>query len=84
MLFKKVILLIVILVSILPADENGRYWIYLKDKNTFSKNNLPGLSDIPISERAIKRRQLRGSGTIFDHTDLPLSGDYIDKLENMG
>jgi len=84
MLFKKVILLIVILVTILPADENGRYWIYLKDKYPFSKNNLPGLSDIPISERAIKRRQLRGSGTIFDHTDLPLSRNYIDRLENMG
>ncbi len=84
MLFKKVILLIVILVTILPADENGRYWIYLKDKTPFSQNNLPGLSDIPISERAIKRRQLRGDGTIFDHTDLPLSGNYIDKLENMG
>ncbi len=84
MLFKKVILLIVILVTILPADENGRYWIYLKDKTPFSQNNLPGLSDIPISERAIKRRQLRGDGTIFDHTDLPLSRNYIVKLENMG
>jgi len=84
MLFKYIILLIVILVTILPADDNGRYWIYLKDKPPFSQYNLPAISDIPINERAIKRRQLRGSGKIYDHTDLPLSVDYITKLKTMG
>ena len=84
MLLKYVILLIVILVTILPADENGRYWIYFKDKNLSSNNNYPGLTNTSISERAIKRRQLRGTGPIFDHTDLPLSMSYKNELENMG
>jgi hypothetical protein len=84
MFFKYIILFIVILVTILPAGEDGRYWIYLKDKYSGSYDELPAYSDVSISERALKRRQLRGDGAIFDFTDLPISGKYITELENMG
>lgn len=83
-MFKYALLFIVIIVTILPAEENRRYWIYLQDKYINSANELPTNPDQSINERALKRRQLRGSGPIFDFTDLPLSKKYIMELENMG
>jgi hypothetical protein len=84
MLVQYVILLIAILVTILPAGENGRYWIYFKDKKLSSINNKPELAELLINERAIKRRQLRGEGPLLDHTDLPISQNYINRLAKMG
>jgi len=84
MLFNQVILFIIILVGFLSADDTGRYWIYFKDKNISSDSTFPGLTDIGINERAIKRRELKGIGPLFDLTDLPLSGDYINNLEKLG
>ena len=82
--FNHIIIFIIILVSFISADDSGRYWIYFRDKNISSKSNLHGLTDLPLNERAIKRRQLRGVGPLYDHTDLPLSGEYITELENSG
>jgi len=84
MLIKYVIFLIFLLISILPADENSRYWIYFKDKYISSDQNLPGLTDLSISDRAIKRRQLRGLGPLIHYTDYPISKVYMNKLENLG
>jgi len=84
MSFNQGIIFFLFLVSILTADENNRYWIYFSDKNSSLQNNHTNISSIQISDRAIKRRQLRGTGPLFDYTDLPLSSNYIGKLEDMG
>jgi hypothetical protein len=76
--------LIIVLVTTLPASEDSRYWIYLKDKYTDPSNSLPDYGEVPINDRALNRRQLRGQGEIFDFTDLPLSERYITQLEKMG
>jgi len=84
MILIRVILFIIILSTILPAGDYNRYWIYFTDKNSSTQNSQTDLRKIQISERAIKRRQLRGVGPLFDITDMPVSGNYIRKLENMG
>lgn len=84
MLLNKVLFFLLILVSILSADENNRYWVYFTDKNISSLSDSRDLSTSRISDRAIKRRQLRGTGPVFDNTDLPVCRDYMTQLQNMG
>jgi subtilisin family serine protease len=84
MLFKYIVFLIVILVTILSAKENPRYWIYLRDKYIDSSGELPTYSNQSVNERALLRRQLRGSGPVYDFADLPLSQKYITELEKLG
>ena len=40
--------------------------------------------DSQISDRAIKRRQLRGTGPLIQYTDYPISIVYMNKLKNLG
>jgi subtilisin family serine protease len=84
MLVKYIVLFVLICVTILSAREDRRYWIYLKDKYIDSSGQLPAYTDRSINERALLRRQLRGSGSVYDFTDLPLSPRYITELEKLG
>jgi hypothetical protein len=84
MLFKHIFIFILGCVTILSAQEKSRYWIYFTDKGVDSNYRITTFSDPQINERALKRRQLRGSGPVFDYADLPLSRRYIADLKNLG
>jgi subtilisin family serine protease len=84
MFFKIIILIFLLIISSLPAQNSGRFWIYLKDKDTESYSKINADPDMLISERALSRRQLRGSSPIYDSSDLPLSQNYISELEYLG
>jgi hypothetical protein len=70
--------------TVLEAEANQRYWIYFKDKGDKSSHELMKDLKLELNERALKRREMRGSGAIIDFTDLPLSTTYIAELENLG
>ena len=84
MLFKYAVLFIFLFGTVLSAKEERRYWVYFADKPEISYESLSFDPESPITDRALTRRQLRGSGPLFDTTDLPLSQEYISVLENAG
>jgi subtilisin family serine protease len=84
MLFKYAIFFILIFGTVLSAEEERRYWVYFKDKPETSYEDLSFDPELPITDRALKRRQTRGNGPIYDKADLPLSQEYISVLENTG
>ena len=84
MLFKYSVLFVLIFGAVLSAEEERRYWVYFKDKPETSYEDLSFDPELPITDRALKRRQSRGSGPIYDKADLPLSQEYISVLENSG
>jgi hypothetical protein len=84
MWFKYIIPFVLMFVTILSAQENQRYWIYFRDKENVSINELTKDSHPLISDRALQRRELRGTGALFDFADLPISKTYIKKLESHG
>ena len=84
MFFKYCILFVLILVTILPAEDNQRYWVYFKDKGDVSIDELNKRPNPLITERALQRRELRGTGALIDFADLPLSKTYVTKLQSFG
>ncbi len=67
------------------AQTGRKYWLYFKDKGLSSSAELGKLSRSYLSERAIKRRILRGNpDKIFDESDVPVYQPYIDQIQNMG
>jgi serine protease AprX len=78
------ILALFLWVNLLHAGESGRFWIYFKDKITGQNSGLLKNVDTVISERALKRRQLRAPSMITHNTDLPVSPIYINHLESLG
>ncbi len=68
----------------LPAQENSRYWIYFKDKPSFSDRGVLYSPYVTLTDRAIQRRLLRTSSVNFDQTDFPVSPLYINVLVNLG
>ena len=84
MRYLNLILALFLWVNLLHAGESGRFWIYFKDKAPGQKSGLFKNVDSFISERALKRRQLRAPTMIAHDTDLPISPTYINHLENLG
>ena len=62
------------------AGSEGMYLVYFKDKagTTFTTDNPQAY----LSQRAIDRRQKQNIA--IDQTDLPVSGNYIQKLKESG
>jgi hypothetical protein len=84
MFFKYCIFFVLILVTILPAEENRRYWVFFNDKENVSIEELKKRPNPVISEKAVQRRALRGTGALFDFADLPISRTYVTQLESLG
>lgn len=68
-------------------SETGRYWLFFTDKGASEK--LLGTSaeaaELPISERAISRRIMRGSGDgLVRMSDLPVNEAYIRRIAESG
>ncbi len=63
-----------------------KFWVYFKDKGELAKRaDVERLARATLSPRSVQRRLLRGSGyPLFDQTDLPVNGAYIQKLEAAG
>ena len=62
------IVIALILFGSLSAEESNRYWIFFIDKKTdFASQSEGNLSQI-ISEKAIKRRELRLGSAHFDES----------------
>lgn len=81
---KLLFLFIFIYLNLLPAQENSRYWIYFKDKPSFSDSGVLYSPYVTLTDRAVQRRLLRTSSLNFDQTDVPVSPLYISVLENLG
>lgn len=84
MLLRLTIVFVILISTILRAEDNQRYWVYLRDKGDKSPYELMKDFRPEITERALKRRELRGSGAIIDFTDIPLCSQYLAELENLG
>ncbi len=65
-----------------------KYWVFFKDKQVqdLSKSNaLLDVAKAKISPRALKRRaKIKKSGDLIDKRDLPVSTDYLNRLEDLG
>ncbi|MFH1337143.1 MAG: S8 family peptidase [Candidatus Zixiibacteriota bacterium] len=69
----------------IPSDSTVAVWVFFTDKGIKSIDEYKtavSLSVNQISERSMKRRALRGVKTSLDFSDLPVKGEYIEKLEN--
>ncbi len=63
-----------------------KYWVYFKDKGALAKSgSIEKLARANLTPRSVRRRLLRGTGhPLFDQTDLPVNGGYIQKLRAAG
>jgi serine protease AprX len=71
----------------IPPDSTAAFWIYFTDKGiktTEEYITATKLSANRISERSMKRRALRGISPSLDFSDLPVKGEYIEKVETYG
>ncbi len=67
------------------AQTEQKYWVYLTDKGLSSSAELGKLARSNLSERAVRRRVLRGDpDKIFDESDLPVYQLYIDQIQALG
>ncbi|HDL19428.1 MAG TPA: hypothetical protein ENH29_10265, partial [Bacteroidetes bacterium] len=86
---KKIILLIFIvniaIVFTSYAQTREKYWVYFTNKGVSTSANLKKLARQSLSERAIKRRILRGNpAEIFNETDLPVFPSYLKQIRETG
>jgi len=68
-------------------SPTGRYWVFFTDKgaNEKSLSTSADATSLPISERAIRRRIMRGAGDgLVRMTDLPVNEDYIRRIAEGG
>ncbi len=74
---------LIILISILCiwADE-GKYWLFLKDKGDFEKDDIVIHASKCLSENAISRRFSLGIG--LDRFDLPVFPEYVSRIASTG
>jgi len=71
----------------LPPDSSFAVWVFFRDKGIESPAQYQTAVDQAtrqLSERSLKRRMLRGSQPVVDLVDLPVRGEYLDELENLG
>jgi subtilisin family serine protease len=71
----------------IPTDSLSSYWIFFKDKALLKQENIEKALKENIykfPERTLRRRELRGSGTVADFFDLPVYQIYIDSLKMAG
>lgn len=67
------------------AQKKEKYWLFFTDKGVSSSVNLNKLARQSLSERAVKRRILRGNpARIFDETDLPVFPSYLEQIRETG
>jgi len=86
--------LFVLLEGTVQAQNTGskKYWIYFKDKGTewpsvksFQKGSKAyEIVKSNLSDRALARRAKLSPEQLIDFTDLPVSVDYISKIEQHG
>lgn len=66
----------------------AKYWVFFKDKQVTSlskSNELLEIAKSRISTRALKRRRkVKKGSNLIDHHDLPVSRDYLSRLEAFG
>jgi serine protease AprX len=66
-------------------QEDMNLWVFFTDKGLFSQKALEvAVGRLPdfFSERALRRRQLRGVG--FDFHDLPVCQEYLKSIQELG
>jgi len=74
----------------LSAQETTteKYWVFFKDKQVQGLTKSTELFEIAkskISPRALKRRaKVRKADSLIDKRDLPVSRDYLSRLEDLG
>ena len=71
----------------IPSDSLSSYWIFFKDKGLLKQENIEKALKENIYQfpgRTLRRRELRGSGTVADFYDLPVYQLYIDSLKMAG
>ena len=68
--------------------EPEKYWVFFKDKQVQDLTKSTELFEIAkskISPRALKRRaKVRKADNLIDKRDLPVSRDYLSRLEDLG
>ncbi len=85
---KKIFLLLLILTSISFSQQ--KYFIYFKDKGVAKNTYLSKASAEyqtafnSLTEKAIERRKKNLGDEIIRFEDLPVEGNYINELENLG
>ena len=78
----KLLLLLLLLTPLLNAQEiaDSVFWVYFTDKDG-SDYQINSPEEF-LSERSINRRAWQGLG--IDHRDLPVNGDYVRELRELG
>ncbi len=78
----KLLLLLLLITPLLNAQEiaDSVFWVYFTDKDG-SDYQINSPEEF-LSERSINRRAWQGLG--IDHRDLPVNGDYVRELRELG
>lgn len=79
-----IILLIFCFISLAPASDNGRYWIFFTDKPAEQSGTRLSEERRSASDRVARRRMMRANYIGEDETDRLVSIGYITELEKMG
>ncbi len=89
-------LLLILLVALIcglltgatPGDSDVTHlkiWVYFTDHGESSPEDLAAaIESVQLSERSLERRRVRGAGAVRDIHDLPVHGEYLDRLRDEG
>ena len=72
----------------LPGSGDATHlkiWVYFTDHGESSPADLAAaIESAPLSERSLERRRLRGAREVRDIHDLPVHGEYLERLRDEG